>query len=71
MRAVKEPPLFAAGDSRHGSAHGYACALCNEYDAPGPGDLCGRCSLNGPIVCRTCGGVQGQYGPCIHCETGR
>lgn len=49
----------------------YPCGLCNELDAQASGDLCGRCSLNGPIVCRVCGGVQQQYGPCIACGSGR
>lgn len=71
MRGAVESPLFKAGDGRFGSIHGYACALCNEYDAHAPGDLCGRCSMSGPIVCTRCNGVQQQYGPCIHCETGR
>ena len=70
MRAMAEVPQFTAGDSRHGRV-GYACAVCNDLAAQAPGDLCGACSLTAVVVCTRCGGVQEQYGPCIHCESGR
>lgn len=66
MPATVDPLVTATG-----AGLVYPCGLCNELDAQAPGDLCARCSMDGPIVCTRCGGVQQQYGPCIACETGR
>lgn len=49
----------------------YPCGLCNEFEVPAAGDLCPRCAGDQPIMCTRCGQIQLQYGPCIHCETGR
>ncbi|UPK76408.1 hypothetical protein MU582_07170 [Nocardioidaceae bacterium SCSIO 66511] len=66
MTALDVPPVISTG-----AELGYPCAVCNDLTAQAPGDLCGFCSLTGVVMCTRCGGVQEQYGPCIHCETGR
>lgn len=73
MRRLAESPLYEAADARFRGAEAYAypCAVCNAYEAQAPGDVCAACSGADPVVCSRCGGVQAQYGPCIHCETGR
>ena len=66
MPALADPLVIPTG-----AGFVYPCAVCNDLAAQAPGDLCGFCSLTAVVVCTRCGGVQEQYGPCIHCETGR
>lgn len=62
MRTI-EPPTH--------TGHTYPCGLCNEFDVDVAGDLCSRCLGVAVSVCSRCGRGREQYGPCVHCETGR